>query len=55
MPLFGPEATFFAVLAPFAAAIVAPALTRAMGHNAAWPLALVPAHDGEHRPTVSAI
>eukprot|EP00873_Tetraselmis_striata_P020506 jgi/Tetstr1/440770/TSEL_029078.t1 len=43
MPLFGPEATFFAVLAPFAAAIVAPALTRAMGHNAAWPLALVPA------------
>jgi len=43
MPLFGPEATFIAVLAPFAAAILAPALTRAMGHNAAWPLAIVPA------------
>ena len=43
MPLPGSEATFIAVLAPFAAAALAPVLTRAMGHNAAWPLALVPA------------
>lgn len=43
MSLLGSEATFIAVLAPFAAAALAPLLTRAMGHNAAWPLALVPA------------
>jgi multicomponent Na+:H+ antiporter subunit A len=43
MPLLGFEATFIAVLAPFVAAAVAPFLTRALGHNAAWPLALVPA------------
>ncbi|WP_306029934.1 putative monovalent cation/H+ antiporter subunit A [Stappia sp. MMSF_3263] len=43
MALTGSEATVFAVLAPFAAALVAPALTRLMGANAAWPLALVPA------------
>ncbi len=43
MAFTGPEATVLAVLAPFAAALVAPSLTRAMGANAAWPLALVPA------------
>ncbi|GGE95067.1 putative monovalent cation/H+ antiporter subunit A [Stappia taiwanensis] len=43
MSLIGSEATFIAVLAPFAAAIVAPTLTRLLAHNAAWPLALVPA------------
>ncbi len=37
------DATLFAVLAPFAAAVVAPLLTRWLKHNAAWPLALVPA------------
>ncbi|MTI42663.1 multisubunit sodium/proton antiporter MrpA subunit [Roseibium hamelinense] len=35
--------TILAVLAPFFAAAVAPFLTRLMGHNAAWPLAIVPA------------
>ncbi|MBA5779062.1 putative monovalent cation/H+ antiporter subunit A [Stappia sp. F7233] len=43
MPLFGPEATLFAVLAPFVAAIFAPAVTRHLKHNAAWVLAIVPA------------
>ncbi|MCK7612750.1 putative monovalent cation/H+ antiporter subunit A [Roseibium sediminicola] len=37
------DTTLYAVLAPFAAAVVAPALTRWFKHNAAWPLALVPA------------
>ncbi|WP_299816674.1 putative monovalent cation/H+ antiporter subunit A [uncultured Roseibium sp.] len=37
------DTTLLAVLAPFAAAVVAPALTRWLKHNAAWPLALVPA------------
>ncbi|POF31722.1 putative monovalent cation/H+ antiporter subunit A [Roseibium marinum] len=37
------DTTLLAVLAPFAAAVVAPALTRWFKHNAAWPLALVPA------------
>ena len=35
--------TFLALLLPFAGAAVAPILTRWLGHNAAWPLALVPA------------
>ena len=35
--------TFLALLLPFAGAAVAPVLTRFLGHNAAWPLALVPA------------
>ena len=35
--------TFLALLLPFAGAAVAPVLTRLLGHNAAWPLALVPA------------
>ncbi|GAA0772704.1 putative monovalent cation/H+ antiporter subunit A [Roseibium denhamense] len=37
------DTTLLAVLAPFAAAVVAPILTRWFKHNAAWPLALVPA------------
>ncbi|WP_281928731.1 putative monovalent cation/H+ antiporter subunit A [Roseibium album] len=37
------DTTLYAVLAPFAAAVVAPFLTRLLKHNAAWPLALVPA------------
>lgn len=37
------DTTLYAVLAPFAAAVVAPTLTRWFKHNAAWPLALVPA------------
>ena len=35
--------TFLALLLPFAGAAVAPTLTRLLSHNAAWPLALVPA------------
>lgn len=35
--------TFLALGLPFVAALVAPALTRLLGHNAAWVLALVPA------------
>ena len=42
MPLTGPDATVYAVLAPFAAAAVAPFLVKHLKHNAAWPLALVP-------------
>jgi multicomponent Na+:H+ antiporter subunit A len=37
------DTTLYAVLAPFAAAAVAPFLTRWFKHNAAWPLAIVPA------------
>ncbi|MCX2722233.1 putative monovalent cation/H+ antiporter subunit A [Roseibium salinum] len=37
------DTTLYAVLAPFAAAVVAPVLTRWFKHNAAWPLAIVPA------------
>ena len=37
------DTTLLAVLAPFAAAVVAPILTRWFKHNAAWPLAIVPA------------
>ncbi|MBN9671145.1 putative monovalent cation/H+ antiporter subunit A [Roseibium aggregatum] len=36
------DTTLYAVLAPFAAAVVAPVLTRWFKHNAAWPLAIVP-------------
>ncbi|MCV0348825.1 MULTISPECIES: putative monovalent cation/H+ antiporter subunit A [unclassified Nitratireductor] len=35
--------TFLALLLPFAAAAIAPALTRALHHNAAWVLAIAPA------------
>ena len=34
--------TFLAFCLPFLGALVAPALTRLLGHHAAWPLALVP-------------
>ncbi|MGQ3211578.1 putative monovalent cation/H+ antiporter subunit A [Shinella sp.] len=34
--------TFLAFCLPFLGALVAPALTRLLGHNAAWPLALIP-------------
>ncbi|MEP4770949.1 MAG: putative monovalent cation/H+ antiporter subunit A [Roseibium sp.] len=37
------DTTLLAVLAPFAAAVVAPTLTRWLKHNAAWVLAIVPA------------
>lgn len=37
------DTTLYAVLAPFAAAVIAPFLTRWFKHNAAWPLAIVPA------------
>ncbi|WP_428649905.1 putative monovalent cation/H+ antiporter subunit A [Roseibium sp.] len=37
------DTTLYAVLAPFAAAVVAPLLTRWFKHNAAWFLAIVPA------------
>ena len=36
------DLTFLALLLPFLGAIVAPLLTRILGHNAAWVLALVP-------------
>jgi len=35
--------TFLALLLPFAAAAIAPVLTKALKHNAAWVLALAPA------------
>ena len=34
--------TFLAFCLPFLGALIAPALTRLLGHHAAWPLALVP-------------
>lgn len=37
------DLTFLAFFAPFLAAVLAPALVRTLGHNAAWVLALVPA------------
>ncbi len=43
MPPVSLDASFLAVLAPFIAAIFAPLLARSLKHNAAWPLALVPA------------
>jgi multicomponent Na+:H+ antiporter subunit A len=42
-PVVIDDTTLYAVLAPFAAAVVAPILTRWFKHNAAWPLAIVPA------------
>ncbi|MCF3638603.1 putative monovalent cation/H+ antiporter subunit A [Rhizobium sp. TRM95111] len=38
-----PALTFIAFCLPFLAALLAPWLTRLLGHNAAWPLALAPA------------
>ena len=38
----GDSLTFLALILPFLGAAVAPFLTRALGHNAAWVLALVP-------------
>lgn len=37
------DVTFLAMILPFLGALIAPALTRRMGHAAAWPLALAPA------------
>ncbi|NBN78503.1 putative monovalent cation/H+ antiporter subunit A [Microvirga tunisiensis] len=37
-----PDMTILAVLAPFAAAAIAPFAVRILKHNAAWPLAIVP-------------
>lgn len=42
-PVVTDETSLLAVLAPFAAAAVAPFLTKWFKHNAAWPLAVVPA------------
>ncbi|QLF71356.1 putative monovalent cation/H+ antiporter subunit A [Peteryoungia desertarenae] len=36
------DLTLIAMLLPFAGAVLAPWLTARMGHNAAWPLALIP-------------
>ncbi len=44
MSAAAPSMTFLALCLPFLAALVAPALTRRMGANAAWLLALVPAY-----------
>lgn len=43
MPAEAETLTFVALLLPFVGAVVAPAMTRFLGHNAAWVLALVPA------------
>jgi len=43
MPTEAETLTFIALLLPFVGAVVAPAVTRFLGHNAAWVLALVPA------------
>lgn len=43
MPTEAETLTFLALLLPFAGAALAPLLTRVLGHNAAWPLALIPA------------
>lgn len=43
MPTEAGTLTFLALLLPFFGAIFAPVLTRFLGHNAAWALALVPA------------
>ena len=43
MSAAAPSMTFLALCLPFVAALVAPVLTRRMGHNAAWLLALAPA------------
>jgi multicomponent Na+:H+ antiporter subunit A len=43
MPTEVQTLTFLALLLPFAGAVIAPILTRALGHNAAWVLAAIPA------------
>ncbi|GAB5506623.1 MAG: putative monovalent cation/H+ antiporter subunit A [Rhizobiaceae bacterium] len=43
METAGQSLTLFALFLPFLAACIAPALTRAFGHNAAWILAAAPA------------
>ncbi len=43
MPLFGVEATFWALLGPFVAAALSPFLVKTLKHNAAWVLAIIPA------------
>jgi multicomponent Na+:H+ antiporter subunit A len=43
MPTEVQTLTFLALLLPFAGAVIAPILTRALGHNAAWMLAAIPA------------
>ncbi|MDF1607310.1 putative monovalent cation/H+ antiporter subunit A [Hoeflea sp. YIM 152468] len=42
MSASAPGATFIVLMLPFLAAIIAPWLTRRLGHNAAWLLALAP-------------
>lgn len=37
-----PLLTFVALLSPFAGAVIAPLLVKRLGHNAVWPLALIP-------------
>ncbi len=57
METAGQSLTLFALFLPFLAACLAPALTRAAGHNAAWLLALAPAflfiHFAGFVPTVA--
>ncbi len=43
MPLFGVEATFWALLGPFVAAALSPILAKTLKHNASWLLAIIPA------------
>lgn len=43
MPLFGVEATFWALLGPFVAAALSPILAKTLKHNATWLLAIIPA------------
>lgn len=43
MSASAPGATFIVLMLPFLAALIAPWLTRRLGHNAAWVLALAPA------------
>ncbi|WP_375588932.1 putative monovalent cation/H+ antiporter subunit A [Hoeflea alexandrii] len=43
MSASAPGATFVVLMLPFLAALIAPWLTRRLGHNAAWLLALAPA------------
>jgi Na+/melibiose symporter-like transporter len=43
MSASAPGTTFIVLMLPFLAALVAPWLTRRLGHNAAWLLALAPA------------
>ncbi len=43
MPLFGVEATFWALLGPFVAAALSPILAKTLKHNASWLLSVIPA------------